>query len=41
MNDSIGHISKEYTGCCVELRLDYVQGQKQEDGKYYKNPREG
>ena len=40
VNDSTGHILKEYTGCCVEIRLDYVQGQKQEDGKYYKNLRE-
>ena len=40
MNDSIGHILKEYSGFCVEIRLDYVQGQKQEDGKYYENLRE-
>ena len=40
VNDSIGHILKEYSGFCVEIRLDYVQGQKQEDGKYYENLRE-
>ena len=40
VNDSTGHILKEYCGFCVKIRLDYVQGQKQEDGKYYENLRE-
>ena len=28
VNDSTGHILKEYCGFCVKIRLDYVQGQK-------------